>query len=109
VARIAWICAATLAALVILLAIYVVAGVLLVTYRPSDAGRAFRTSGALGFAGFIHRTLLSDGLSRLLGRMPPPSSEPATAELQQMIAQLEKELAALRASLTGPRALPAHA
>jgi hypothetical protein len=107
-ARINLIAAATLAALVILLAIYVVAGVLFVIYRPGEADRAFRTSGALGFAGFIHRTLLSDGLSRLLGRMPPPSPEQATAELQQMITQLETELAALRASLTGPRALPAH-
>jgi hypothetical protein len=101
--------AATLAALLILLASYFVAGVLFIIYRPGEASQAFRTSGALGFAGFIHRTLLSGGLSRLLGRMPPPSPEQATAELQQMIAQLETELAALRASLTGPRALPAHA
>jgi hypothetical protein len=100
--------AATLAALVILLAIYFVAGVLFVIYRPGEAGQAFRTSGALGFAGFIHRTLLSDGLSRLLGRMPPPSPEQANAELQQMIARLETELAALQALLTRPRALPAH-
>jgi hypothetical protein len=107
-ARIALIGAATFGALLTLLAIYVVAGVLFVIYRPVEAGRAFRTSGVLGFAGFIHRTLLSDGLSRLLGRMPPSSPEQATAELQQMIARLETELAALRASLTGPRALPAH-
>jgi hypothetical protein len=107
-ARISLIGAATLAALVILLAIYVVAGVLFVIYRPGEAGRAFRTGGALGFAGFIHRTLLSDGFSRLLGRMPPPSPEQATAELQQMIAQLERELAALRASLTGTQVSPAH-
>jgi hypothetical protein len=107
-AWIALIGAATLTALVILLAIYIVAGVLFVIYRPGEAGRAFRTSGVLGFAGFIHRTPLSNGLSRLVGRMPPPSPEQATAELQQMIAQLETELAALRASLTGSRALSAH-
>jgi type IV secretory pathway VirB2 component (pilin) len=108
VMRIAIIGAATLGALVLLLAIYVVAGVLFVIYRPGEAGRAFRTGGALGFAGFIHRTLLSDGLSRLFGRMPPPSPEQATTELQQMIARLETELAALQASLTASRALPAH-
>jgi hypothetical protein len=107
-ARIALIGAVTVGALAILLAIYIVAGVLFIIYRSDEAGRAFRTSGALGFAGFIHRTLFSDGLSRLLGRMPPPSPEQATAELQQMIARLETELASLRVSLSGPRALPAH-
>jgi hypothetical protein len=106
VTRIALIGAATLGALVILFAIYVVAGILFVIYRPGEAGTAFRTGGALGFAGFIHRTLLSDGLSRLLDRLPPPSPERATAELQQMVARMETELATLRAELSGQPAQP---
>jgi type IV secretory pathway VirB2 component (pilin) len=100
VARIALIGTATLGALVILLVIYVVAGVLFVIYRPGDAGRAFRSGGAFGFFGFIHRTLLSHGLSRLFGRTPPPSPEQAMSDLQQMVAGLEAELAALRTALT---------
>jgi hypothetical protein len=79
---------------VVRLAIYIAAGGIPVIYRPAEAGRAFRTGGALGFAGFVHRTLLVDGLSRLLGRTPPPSPEQATAELQQVIGRLETELAA---------------
>jgi hypothetical protein len=104
VTRIALIGAATLGALAILFAIYVVAGGLFAVYRPGEAGRAFRTGGALGFAGFIHRTLLSDGLSRLLGRAPPPSPEEAMAELQRLVARMETELATLRAELGGPPA-----
>jgi type IV secretory pathway VirB2 component (pilin) len=103
VMRIASIGAATLGALVLLLAIYVVAGVLFVIYRPSEAGKAFRTGGVLGFAGFIHRTLLSDGMSRLLGRATPSSPEETIAELQQMLARMEAEVAMLRAEQAGRR------
>jgi type IV secretory pathway VirB2 component (pilin) len=107
VVRIALIGAATLGALLILLVIYIVAGVLFVIYRPGEAGRTFRTGGALGFVAFIHRTLLSDGLSRLFGRTLPPSPEQALCELQNMVARLETELAALRTALTGQKA-PVH-
>jgi type IV secretory pathway VirB2 component (pilin) len=104
VMRIAIIGAATLGALVLVLAIYVVAGVVFAIYRPGEAGKAFRTGGALGFAGFIHRTLLSDGMSRLLGRATPSSQEETIAELQQMLARMETEIATLRAELAGRRA-----
>ncbi len=95
-ARIALIGFATFAALGILLAIYAAAGVLLVIYRGPESGRAYRTGGITGFVGFIYRTLLMTGVSRLLGRTPAPSPEQAIAELQQMVARLETELAALR-------------
>jgi hypothetical protein len=106
-ARIALIGLVTFAALGILLAIYVAAGVLLVIYRRPESARAYRTGGVIGFVGFIYRTLLTTGLSRLLGRMPTPSPEQAIAELQQMVARLETELSALRAESTHrPAALP---
>jgi len=106
--RIALIVLATVVGLGILLAIYFAAGALLVIYRPRESGRAYRTGGVLGFVGFIYQTMLMDGVSRLLGRMPPPSPEQAVAELQQTVARLETELASLRAELTNrPAALPA--
>jgi hypothetical protein len=107
-ARIALIGFATVAALGILLVIYAAAGVLLVIYRPRESGRAYRTGGVLGFVGFVYQTLLMNGVSRLLGRVPPPSPEQAVAELQQTVARLETELAALRVELTHrSAALPA--
>jgi hypothetical protein len=103
-ARIALIGLATLAALGILLAIYVATGVLLVIYRRPESARAYRTGGVIGFVLFIYQTLLMTGVSRLLGRTPTPSPEQAIAELQQMVARLETELAALRAELSHRRA-----
>jgi hypothetical protein len=103
-ARLALIGLATLAALGILLAIYIATGVLLVIYRPRESARAYRTGGTIGFVGFVYQTLLMQGVSRLLGRVPPPSPEQAITELQQMVARLETELAALRAEFTQRRA-----
>jgi hypothetical protein len=102
--RIVTIIFAAVLALAILLAIYVAAGVLIIKYRPREAGTAYRTGGALGFAAFTRRTLMSQGTSRLLGHTPPPSPEAAAAELEQMVVRLETELAALRAELTGRQA-----
>jgi hypothetical protein len=104
VARIALIGFATLAALGILLALYVAAGILLVIYRPREAGMAYRTGGTVGFVVFIYRMLLLQGTSRLLGRAPPPSPEQAIAELEQVVVRLETDLAALRAELTSRQA-----
>ncbi len=65
-ARIALIGFATLAALGLLLAIYIAAGVLLVIYRPQESARAYRTGGVIGFVLFIYQTLLTNGVSRML-------------------------------------------
>jgi type IV secretory pathway VirB2 component (pilin) len=104
IAKIAVIGLLTFAALGLLLAIYIVTGILLVIGRPHEAGAVYRTGGTLGFMGFVSRTLLSQGTSRLLGRTPPPSPEAATAELEQTVIRLETQLAALRAELTGGHA-----
>jgi hypothetical protein len=103
-ARIALIGLATLAALGTLIAIYIATGVLLVIHRPRESGRAYRTGGVVGFVVFIYQTLLMNGVSRLLGRTPPPSPEQAVAELHQIVAQLEEELGTLRVEMTGRRA-----
>jgi hypothetical protein len=104
VAWIAMIVAATLAALGVLLAIYVLAGILLIIYRPREARMAFGTGGVVGFVAFIYRMLLLEGTSRLLGRTPPRSPEQSIAELEGMVARLETELVTLRSEFAGQQA-----
>lgn len=101
VVRIALIGFATLAALGLLLAIYLASGILIIIYRPKEAGRAFATGGVIGFLFFIYRMLLLNGMSRLVGRAPMPPPEQAIAELEGVVVRLETELAALRADLAG--------
>ncbi|QQP92213.1 hypothetical protein IGS68_13875 [Skermanella sp. TT6] len=96
-ATLGFVITAMMSAVVLLIALYVGAGLWLAVRRRAEAAAAYRTGGELGYVLYVHRTLILDGFAQLRGR--DPSVRTSTADLNGIVEQLRAEVADLRAEL----------
>ncbi|UEM06380.1 hypothetical protein JL101_013405 [Skermanella rosea] len=96
-ATLGFVITAMASAVVLLIALYVGAGIWLAVRRRAEAAAAYRTGGELGYVLYVHRTLILDGLAQLRGR--DPSAKPPADDLSRVVEQLRAEVADLRAEL----------
>ncbi|UEM23742.1 hypothetical protein JL100_013700 [Skermanella mucosa] len=96
-AMLGFVMTAMVSAVVVLIALYVGAGIWLAVRRRAEAAAAYRTGGELGCVMYVHRTLILDGLAQLRGR--DPSAKPPADDLNGVVERLRAEVAELRAEL----------
>lgn len=96
-ATLGFVITAMISAVVLLIALYVGAGLWLAVRRRAEAAAAYRTGGELGYVLYVHRTLILDGFAQLRGR--DPSVRTSAADLNGIVEQLRAEVADLRAEL----------
>lgn len=96
-ATLGFVITAMMSAMVLLIALYVGAGLWLAVRRRAEAAAAYRTGGELGYVLYVHRTLILDGFAQLRGR--DPSVRTSAADLNGIVEQLRAEVADLRAEL----------
>ena len=96
-ATLGFVITAMMSAVVLLIALYVGAGLWLAVRRRAEAAAAYRTGGELGYVLYVHRTLILDGFAQLRGR--DPSVRTSAADLNGIVEQLRAEVADLRAEL----------
>lgn len=77
-ATLGFVITAMASAVVLLIALYVGAGIWLAVRRRAEAAAAYRTGGELGYVLYVHRTLILDGLAQLRGRDPSAKPRPMT-------------------------------
>jgi hypothetical protein len=99
VGHLAMIASLVVAAFLVLLLAYVVAGVTFAIRRRAEAGAAYRSGGEIGYVLWVHRTMVLDGIARVRGRDPVTLRPPSPQELQRTIEALSAELRQLRATV----------
>lgn len=86
--RLAIIFAVGAVALAALLLTYFIVATVFLVRRWDEARVTYRTGGLLGLLLYSHRTMIGEGASRLLGRMPASSITVEVMRLQAEVAQL---------------------
>jgi hypothetical protein len=104
VGHLAMIAGLLVAAVLLLLCAYVIAGVTFAIRRRPEAGAAYRGGGEIGYVLWVHRTMVMDGFARLRGRDPALLRAPSPQELQRTIEALHAELRQLRATVEDGKA-----